>query len=385
MLFACKGIGLDAMFAVLPSLILICFGDIDRDPSKSDTHVLRVEQSLHCEKLALVDELCDAIGFRTITVEEGIERLDEILKMPPRFGFWITIICSAMSSGCIAPLFFGGGWIEFGVSAFLGALVGLLSFLSTKFTFVSRLFEATASTSVSFLARLFSVVYRGDVCFFSIALSAIVWLLPGLSFTISMGELATKNFLSGTTRIFYAVMISLQLGFGIAIGSGLVFWEPVTARQQTCVPPPFWVNVFFVLGASLSWNVLLRGGPRQLFPMTLTSVIAYGSSVLFSSVANLSSDLATVLSALMIGITGGIYSKLTHHASFIVIVAGIMMLVPGSIGVKGVSAFFDNDAISGITFGFEVVTIGLSICVGLFVSNVLIFPKKVLTPDTLFF
>jgi Na+/H+-dicarboxylate symporter len=48
-------------------------------------------------------------------------------------------------------------------------------------------------------------------------------------------------------------------------------------------------------------------------------------------------------------------------------------LVPGSVGVRGVKALMENDIVSGIQFGFSMLTIALSIIVGLFVANML-FP-----------
>jgi uncharacterized membrane protein YjjB (DUF3815 family) len=48
---------------------------------------------------------------------------------------------------------------------------------------------------------------------------------PGLSITISITELATGNMISGTTRIFSAIITTLQLGFGMTLGK--IFLLPV--------------------------------------------------------------------------------------------------------------------------------------------------------------
>lgn len=41
----------------------------------------------------------------------------------------------------------------------------------------------------------------------------------GLSITTAMIEMATRHIVSGTTRMFFAFLIAVELGFGIAIGS----------------------------------------------------------------------------------------------------------------------------------------------------------------------
>ena len=61
----------------------------------------------------------------------------------------------------------------------------------------------------------------------------VVWLLPGLTLTVAMTELATKNLISGTVRFFYGLVITLELGMGIAIG-----------RRFISPPPPKLENKF---------------------------------------------------------------------------------------------------------------------------------------------
>jgi hypothetical protein len=49
------------------------------------------------------------------------------------------------------------------------------------------------------------------------------------------------------------------------------------------------------------------------------------------------------------------------------------------VGVRGVKALMENDIVSGIQFGFSMLTIALSIIVGLFVANML-FPLRKAVP-----
>ena len=44
-----------------------------------------------------------------------------------------------------------------------------------------------------------------------------------------------------------------------------------------------------------------------------------------------------------------------------------------------------DDVISGITFGFEMIVIGLSITVGLYFANMVLFPRKALVPNNVLF
>lgn len=50
------------------------------------------------------------------------------------------------------------------------------------------------------------------------------------------------------------------------------------------------------------------------------------------------------------------------------------MLVPGTIGVRGVTALIGDDVVVGVQFGFEMFIIALSITVGLFAANLVVLP-----------
>lgn len=73
--------------------------------------------------------------------------------------------------------------------------------------------------------------------------------------------------------MFYAALVALQLGFGIAIGSGyifhlnffffiklsIIFWAKSSSSSEPCSPSiPVWVNVFFFFGASIPFNILMN-------------------------------------------------------------------------------------------------------------------------------
>ena len=74
----------------------------------------------------------------------------------------------------------------------------------------------------SFLARAFgSINYNGHrlFCFSALAQSAIALILPGYIILCGSLELQSKSIVAGSVRMFYAVIYSLFLGFGITIGT----------------------------------------------------------------------------------------------------------------------------------------------------------------------
>jgi hypothetical protein len=43
---ASKALGIEGDFAVMPTLLIISFGDKTRDPAKSQTHIMRLPRKL---------------------------------------------------------------------------------------------------------------------------------------------------------------------------------------------------------------------------------------------------------------------------------------------------------------------------------------------------
>ncbi len=69
--------------------------------------------------------------------------------------------------------------------------------MSEKWSFLGRMTEAVAACICTFILRIIHGHITQGGCFFSVVLSGIIWLLPGLSLTTSITELATKNLISG--------------------------------------------------------------------------------------------------------------------------------------------------------------------------------------------
>jgi len=223
-----------------------------------------------------------------------------------------------------------------------------------------------------------------EVCFFSVTLSSIVWFLPGLSLTIAIMELATKNMISGATRMFGALLTALELSYGITLGTKVVFWNTSLSDSAACTPQlSAWLNIPFFIGTTVGFIILLNAHPHQWPPMILSSLTGYLAS--YFSANYFSSDISTAIAAFVVGITGSLYGKYTHHPPLVSILAGILLQVPGSLGVRGFNAFIAQDVLSGTSTTFQMVYTGLAITVGLLLANLIVYPKHAFTPDNLIF
>ncbi len=204
----------DASFALLPGLMTISFSD--PETHTSDTRHLRCTQGMDMYKLSKVYKIAWGV-LHGKGIEEANRALERVTIEPGYYPVWVTVMSWMTTAAFVAPLAFNGSWLDTVLAGLCGLLVGLLGVVAAKFPVYGNVFEVTSSILVGFIARSF-----GDrVCFAAVSLAGVVVLLPGLLLTQAIMELASRNIVSGSVRMFYALMYAFFLGFGLSLGAEL--------------------------------------------------------------------------------------------------------------------------------------------------------------------
>lgn len=367
---AADRIGINTSISVFPSLILIAFKSDDLDPGKQETHLLTVEGDLDADKLDKADQLANRVGDEGVEVLVAYWKLKAIATAKERFSQSVRLLSFAVMSATAALLFFSGNMYDGLVALILGGLVGVLDLASSKAPVLAQVQEFIAAIVISFTSRALSWwLVDQNLCFFAMALASLVWLLPGLSLTVGVSELVAKAYNSGSAKITYALFSAMQLGFGLAIGEQLCYWAP--SRIPTSCPgstPSTWWNLLWFAGYTVSSNVILNARWSQWPGMILVA----GAGWIVSSLTQSLGDAGSILAAFTIGVTGTLYSHVSGHLPLAMKTSGILMLVPGGIGVKGVTALLTDDVLSGMGFVFDMLVVGLSITIGLLLSKMVL-------------
>jgi uncharacterized membrane protein YjjB (DUF3815 family) len=227
-----------------------------------------------------------------------------------------------------------------------------------------------SALGVGFSARV------GPASPFVITLAAILPLLPGLSVTTAMNELATRNLASGSARFAGAVTQLLGQGFGLAIGASLA--SKILGAAIT-PPPTRWppsVLAGGVFAAAIAFTVLTRSRPRD------TGLVIFAAALAFSSArvgtALLGAQLGTFLGSSALAIASNLYARLRDRPVSTMLVPGMLLLVPGSLGLRGVSSLLDHDVIAGVSGAFEMVMVSIGLVAGLLVANVVVPSRRYL-------
>lgn len=364
-----------------PTSIFISF----EGETHEQVRLLRVEPGgVDLGKLVDIDILLDEIAAGSVSETEAIDQMAELDAAAPRWaGAW-GVLGHALAA-CTAALFFGGQPIDIGLSLLLGGLIGTLELASARQHGVAGVFEPLAAFLAAFGGVLGAHLTGGAVNDGVVALASVIVLVPGLSLTVALLELATRQLSSGTSRLAGAASVFLTIAFGAYMGrfAGAALLGELPARVVTA--PSGWIATWWAMGiaialASLGFGMLFRARLKELPWILGAAGLGFTVVRMVSSAA--AEDSRAVMSAfagaLTVGLFGNAYARIAGRPSTVPLLPGLLVLVPGSIGYRALTAFADHDAIMGVESGAEMLLVAAALVGGLLVANAVLPPRRIL-------
>ncbi|KAJ1945203.1 pheromone-regulated protein prm10, partial [Kickxella alabastrina] len=369
---------IQATFAVLPGIILISFGN--GDTRTSETYIVRTSAGYDMHRLERTNRTIRRVLKGRISVGQGVKNIERILATPPIYPWWVMVMNYVLCSAAICPLFWNGSWRDASVAAMLGLIVSLLQLMTGRFSNYANLFEVSSAFIVSFIAALM----QDYICFATVSFAGVALLLPGLAVTTSIIEMVSRNMITGTVRFVFAMARCFILGYGISVGSTL--GTQVLGRSTTvnlladqmssstgmgnCSSglSKFWWFLLLPL-LSISFTISISGHWRQWPSMMFAGCMAYTVSY-FSGMSTALAPLAPAIAAFAMGLyANGMASFSNHRSAVEPILGGILLLVPGSLGLRTVLAFITSSGTNSGNFLYNMFATSLSIATGLFLSG----------------
>lgn len=344
-----------------------------KTPTEERVHLVRVNSGeADLEKMADLNDLANAVIEGEISTEEGLRRIEEITSAPPRYGRLLTTLSFGLTSSA-ASRFFGAGPVEMGLAFCAGLGVGLLALLASKVAFVGRLFDPLSGFVVSMLAILLASVF-GPASVPIVTVAGLIVLVPGLTLTVAVTELAQKNLISGSARLHGALTVFLMLGFGVAFGAAVASLVTGPLPAIDPVPAGTWTEAIAIFVASLTLTILFRAHPRD-FPHILIACSLTYLTVRLASPA-FGPELGVFLGALVAGTLSNLFTRLIDRPAAIVRLPSMMLLVPGGLGFLSISSLMNKDVMAGMETAFSVALLAVALVTGLLVANAILPPVK---------
>lgn len=365
----CQLLNIQGSFISQPTAILSCFQYGDEEVVKIE----RVEpMGVNLGRLATIDKIAKDVIQNGMSYEEGYQRLNDVFKENPIFGKRVTMIYFLFSAAGFM-LLFGGTWGDMTAAILVGCVMGVISLFKPVVGLVGQLFEAIVAIVASFLAYLL-VKLIPDLNVGVIIISSLIIFMPGLFITIAIAEIATQNLVSGTARLVGGVMILLKLTFGVFIGSKIASWFHVPSLNISFETIPTWVAYCTLPVTALMSVVNFKANRDDWKWVTIAGIYGFTCSKLGSHF--LGTELGMFFGGACVGAMSNIFARLKNKPSSIFQFPGIILLVPGSVGYRGMNYLFQKDMLGGLETAFTMVTIAMALVVGIFFGNILIKPRR---------
>ncbi|KAK6536759.1 hypothetical protein TWF281_000975 [Arthrobotrys megalospora] len=345
-------LAVNASFVYLPGTIIISFQD--PQTHTSDVQVVKSGTALDLGKLQYVHIIYKEVLHDVISVETGTEKLEKLIRKPPLRNVWFKVLLYGGASAAIAPLF-NARVKDLPFAFLLGMVVALMGLvINPKSEAFANVFEIMGTIIVSFFARAFGSIRMNGAelfCFSGITQGAIApLLLPGYAILLGALELQSKKLVAGAVRMFYAIIYSVLLWFGISIGTALYGFVDPSATNSTECPDQNLQEFRFFYVPLFTFFVLLANQARwkQAPAMLVISLLGYTVNYFSQGRFPHTPQVANGLAALTVGVLGNLYSRVVHQAAFTAMVPAILLQVQSGIASSG-------SLMSGLTVAMTIV------------------------------
>jgi uncharacterized membrane protein YjjB (DUF3815 family) len=248
----------------------------------------------------------------------------------------------------------------------IGAGVGGLAEMARRLPQLARLVEPLAALFAALLALLAAAtgwIVAPELCL----LAGLVVLLPGMTLTQALAEIAHRNLASGTARLMGAGMTFLTLGVGAAIGGKVAALLPESGATHPSWELPAWTIEVALVASALALTTLFRAPARDLPYIAVAAFLAYYGVALGAWA--LGPELGAAIGAFAVALLANASARIGGRPAAIVLIPALILLVPGTLGFKSLSLLISHEPLDGIETAVAMAVVATGLVTGLLVAN----------------
>ena len=357
-----RTLDVEVAFFSVPTVVFVAYGH----GAAMHTVLLHTRDSvIDLQALSLLDETLLDVTRGRRSAAQGLAEVRLITASPLRFPWYMRVLASGMGAAAMS-VFLGGGLREITAAIPVGLAVGALSVIARRTERLTSLVELLAG----FLAAVLTLALGHALPHFHLAtvvLAGLILLLPGLSITLGVSELAARHLVSGSARLAGATVSLVSLGLGVAMGYAIFTkfgWVPPAGPAREV--PGQWLTLLAVVASSCALLVVTNSRPRDVWVVLCAVVVAvYGARL---GAWLLGPTVGVVVASLLLGLGSNLYARLTSRPAAVPLVPGLAALVPGALGFRGISVFL-RSATGSLEILAAVLVIAAGLVVGLLVAD----------------
>lgn len=371
-----KAFGYDGVFIVNPSEIRFNF--IKDDPIHQVAYTIYMDRAGY--NLAVIDQLGDlvaAVIAGDINLDEGMQQLERLDGTGSLiYGKALTAIGYALAGFGFAG-FLRCSILDMLLSAALGVLVYLMIFASN--TLCPRYGYGygqpfVCAFVVGLLASLINIAVPG-INVYLIALSALIYLIPGFRISCGIIEISYQYVLSGLINLINGMVYLVVLFFGVFVGVSIVqhFFSLHSMTDPVLSSYLSWpLAMVMAVGLGIIFQI-----PKRHFAWSLVCIFLVCLGILFGrwvgglNIGNLFGSIVAVMFS-------NWWSTRYRHPASLILIPSVVFLVSGSIGFRGFVAISAHNVNLGTYDLIQMVSVAVTIAIGLAIGNILYRSKVTL-------
>jgi len=360
---------------VNPTGMILAFKDPARPAGESDTtRVVRLglgDTDLY--KLCEADRIAEDVMAGRLQIRAGLAALQALERGIGWRGRVMQLLGFGLASAAVAGLL-RLPWLDIAVAGLIGLLIGVLDIVAQRRPRLSEASDALAGL----VAGTVAIAVSGTVAplnLNTVIIASLIVLLPGMALTNAMNELTSRHLVSGTARFAGALATILKLTIGTAIALTVARSLGLEPAVRALRPQPDWVVWGALAVGAFAFAVLFRAHRRD-YPLVMA---AAASGYLISRYGGeaFGPPAGVFLAALAMTALGNAYARWMNRPGALIRLPGIIMLVPGSIALRGVISLVQaQDIGAGQEAAMAALNTLMALLAGLMFGNLLVGARR---------
>jgi len=367
-------LGLKGSFLVTPTTLTCAFWQDDE--MDQFIHFERTEPADHdLGRLWEIDAVVEGIEAGRTSFAQGASEVERLSLAPGHYSWVVNAV-----SWVVIGSSFGALLSNNALDVIAAAVLSLLIFaLAGCGKYLPRLnpIQAILAPFLSGILATCAAAAGIEINVPFVVLSSVVIYIPGLALTVALSEIASRDLISGTSRLVDAVMLLLKIIFGAVLGMSVarMWWSIPPSASDVILAMPAWKTWPAVMGLSfglsIAFNIPWRKSLWGLGSGALAFAVAAAGESHFDMVGGM------FVGALAVGLYSNLFARVTKAPASVLVTQGIVLLVPGSKTYMILNSWVSGQDIVPGSPGFsQALMIFVALVVGLLFANALLPPNK---------
>lgn len=314
--------------------------------------------------LSRIVEITNNVLSGKTDFSEAKSNIEKLRTSKMGYGWFVELLAYMISAGAFC-IILDTSWASAFLAFFLGAVVYGLTALARTSVYLKSTLESLVAFTSTIITGLMAMHFEQINMSMTILASIIVF-IPGLSLTTALEEITSRSLVSGTAKLFDALVSLFKQFFGVVLGLAVFNIFVDLHPNEVVNNVPGWVDYIAILFLASSLTPVFKVRLKDIPFCVMAGFASYYTALYFGSTGIMLSMFVGSVVAVSIS---KLFSTITKTPRLVFLVPGIIMLVPGSKAFIGLSSFLLDSGPMHNNMGEQILYIFMGIIGGLLFSG----------------